>query len=87
MLGWQVHNMLLVKANIDMRDNELAGKAGMAPFVVQKTKRLVRSMQLVQIKQLIDLVLAAERDLKTTGMDGHRRTRHLIYQIAKTTTS
>lgn len=87
MLGWQVHNMLLVKTNPNLSQGELASKGQMAPFVVQKIKNLVKSMNLAQIKQLIDLILQAEQDIKTTGSDAHRRVLLLINQVSRVTTS
>lgn len=85
MMGWQVHNMVIVKTNINSSLSQLAGRAGLAPFVVSKTQRLVRNITLGQIKKLIELVLDAERDLKTTGIDAHQRTRHLVIQAAEIT--
>lgn len=85
MLGWQVHNMLLVKTNTDTNPGELAKNGGMAPFVIQKTKGLVRNLSLGQIKKLIDLILDTEAKIRKTGADAHRQTEHLISQVARIT--
>lgn len=82
LMSWQLHNLLVVKTNDNMPDGKLASRAGMAPFVVSKTRRLSANLSLSQIKQMIGHVLSADSDIKQTRADSDSRIKLLIDQIS-----
>jgi DNA polymerase-3 subunit delta len=82
LISWQLHNLLVIKTNENMPDGNLASRAGMAPFVVSKTRRLSANLSLGQIKQMIGHVLKADSDIKQTRADSDSRIKLLIDQIS-----
>ena len=83
LLSWQMHNMLIVRANYALNTAQLSAKAGLAPFVVDKTRRLVRRLTLGSIKYLIELILEADYDMKYRGLDADQRVKLLIDRIVR----
>jgi len=84
MLSWQIHNLLIVKANTKTSPGRLASQAGLAPFVINKTRNLASGLSLVQIKNLIKLTIRADLDIKQTRADVDQRVKLLIDQIGLT---
>ena len=81
LMSWQLHNLLVVKANYKTPTPQLAGQAGLAPFVINKTRRLVNALSLAQIKRLINLTIATDSDIKQTRADTDSRIKLLIDEI------
>jgi DNA polymerase III delta subunit len=82
LLAWQINAMLVVKANPDTSQRELASTAGLAPFVVSKLSSSTRAVPLVSILRAADVVLTADTRMKKTRADAVSVTRVLIDQLA-----
>lgn len=82
LMAWQLHNLLVVKANEHtLSPSQLASAAGLAPFVVSKTRALASHLSLGQIKKLISLTVQADVDIKRTRADVDARIKVLIEEI------
>lgn len=83
MMAWQLHNMLIVRTNFELNDREVASRAGLSPFVVEKNRKLVTKLTLRNIKNMIDLSIKTDFKLKQTGSDKNQRIKLLIDQIGQ----
>jgi DNA polymerase-3 subunit delta len=81
MLAWQINIMLIVKLNERKSDRDIASAAKLAPFVVSKTKRLVKSLTRQQIIAIADATLEADIAMKKTRANAEQRAIFLIYKI------
>lgn len=81
LMAWQLHNLLVVKTNFKLPVSRLAAQAGLAPFVVDKTRRLTTGLSLQQMKKMVELTIEADGAIKKTRADVDQRIKLLIDQI------
>lgn len=72
MLIWQTHILAVVYSAVDLSESEVAKSAKLNPFVIRKTKNLVRSMNRNQLNRILDSVAQCDISLKTTSVDPWR---------------
>lgn len=69
MLAWQLHVLAIIKTAGERTDSEIAKEAKLNPFVVGKSKRIARKLQLIEIKKLTDDLLDLDIRLKSESID------------------
>lgn len=83
MIAWQLHNIALVKSAGTMSASEIASKAKLAPFVVQKTQRITSKLSLAAIKEMIELTSKADLALKTSTVDQTQLIHQLVGKLSR----
>lgn len=67
MLAWQLHMLALVKAAGSRPPEQIAKEAKLKPFTVKKTQSLARNLSSINLKKMIQDLLALDLKLKTTA--------------------
>ena len=67
MLSWQLHMLALVKAAGSRPPDQIAKEAKLKPFTVKKTQSLARNLSSINLKKMIQDLLALDLKLKTTA--------------------
>lgn len=84
-LSWQLDALSVVKTNQDKPTGQLASASGLSPFVIDRLKTLTRRLTLGQIKNMMNMTLNADYDMKQTGIDVDQRAKLLIAQLGQIT--
>jgi len=69
MLGWQFHNVLVVKSQTGLNDNELAKQFKISPYVLSKARGLANKLTMADIKAVFSILAQQDYDLKNVDMD------------------
>lgn len=69
MLAWQLHILALVSVAGERSDSDIARDAKLSPFVVQKSRTLVRHASKTQIKQWVSDLRKLDVTLKSSAID------------------
>lgn len=64
MLAWQINNIAVVVSAGDKDPDSIARAAGMSPYVASKLKTATRSMNKRSLRELVDLTLKTDVELK-----------------------
>lgn len=83
MLGWQLHNLLIVKAAEELPASEIAKDFGMSPFVINKTRRLNGRVDFDTLNLTYDSVIETDFKLKTGGGEPDLLMEQLIINLAQ----
>jgi len=83
MIGWQLRNLLVVKAAGERSPGQIAKEAKMAPFVVTKTKSLARNLELPILAKCYRQLQQTDLKLKTTNADPDVAMEQLITDVAR----
>lgn len=83
MIGWHLHNLLVVKSANNKNPAIIAKDQKIAPFVVGKSQRVSRTLQLRQLKSSVDLAVNADLRIKTQPNDPDRVLEHLILMLVQ----
>lgn len=81
MLAWQLHAVALVKVAGEKTDAEIAKEAKLNPFVVSKSRRIARKLQLTDIKRLISDLLSLDIRLKSESIDPDEALKNYLLRI------
>lgn len=82
LLASQVHALAVVVAAGGKSADQVAGDAGLHPFVVRKTQAVAQKLGKDRIKQIIVDVAACDMQLKTTGADPWQLLSILLQRLA-----
>lgn len=80
MLAWQLHVLALIKASTDS-PNEIAKKAKLNPFVVNKSYSLAQSVNRDRLKEIIGTVSSIDIQLKNQSIDPDEAMKYLLLSI------
>lgn len=81
MLIWQTHILAVVASAENTADAQIAKDAKLSPYVVQKTRALVRRLSRSQLKQIIDVIIACDTNLKTSSAEPWRVLEQALIQL------
>lgn len=65
LLAWQLHAMALVVAAGNMSTSEIASKTNLKPYTINKTKNIVRNMNIKDVAKLVDKLTDIDYKSKT----------------------
>lgn len=82
MLGWQLHILALIRA-AGGRQNEVALKTKLHPFVVSKNFPLASRLTTSQLKELIEKVFEAELSIKRDGLNAENVVSVLLLTLSQ----
>ncbi len=82
MLIWQTHIIAVVASAEGVPDSQVAKDAKLNPFVVQKTRSLAKQLSRSKIRTIIEVVAAADIQLKTSAVDPWRSLELVIAKIS-----
>lgn len=82
LLAWQLHILAIIKSAKNIPIDDVARKAKISPFVVQKSAKIARSISMDKLKQLIKTTLKIDVQLKTEAINADDAMKHLILQMA-----
>lgn len=69
MLAWQLHILAIIKTAGDRSDEQIASEAKINPFVVRKSRNIIKEITLTKLKDLIINLTKLDLNLKTTTID------------------
>ncbi|MDZ7785953.1 MAG: DNA polymerase III subunit delta [Candidatus Saccharibacteria bacterium] len=81
MFAWQFHVLAIVKAADDMPPGEIAKRAKLNPYVVQKTGRIARKLSLGEIKTYVRALRRLDEKLKSTRMNADDALKSFIISL------
>lgn len=81
MLAWQLHAMGVVVTAGSRSDDQIARDARLSPYVVKKTRGLVRGMGVADIRELVQRALALDVGSKTGKIDIDQGLRNFIVGV------
>ena len=84
LLVWQLHVLAVVKAAGTAMDSDIASRAKINPYVVRKTRGLVRGISPGSIRQLTRQVLELDVRLKSESIDADAAMQNLLIGISNT---
>jgi DNA polymerase-3 subunit delta len=82
MLGWQMHVVALVKSSEDTSPAELAKKASINPFVIQKSGNIASRLSITQIRRILAGLVRIDWSIKNKSIDGDDAIKNLLVAIA-----
>lgn len=83
MIGWQLHNILVAVAGKGLSAAEIAKQAGLAPFVVQKTRVSAASLGIKELRQMYKTLTDTDFALKRSGIDPDIAIEQLIVNLSR----
>lgn len=87
MICWQLSNMATVVAHSGKTAQQIAGDAGISPYVAQKSMSITRSMSLGTMQSLLTLAAEADLKLKKSAAPSDQVIEQLIDRLSVETTS
>ena len=81
MLGWQLHNVLVVKLGNERTDAQIAKDHKMSPYVVGKTRNLIRHISLTRLQEMFDEATETDLKLKSSKSDNDLIMENLISKL------
>ena len=83
MIGWQLRNLLVVKAAGGRALAKVASEAKISPFVLQKAQTVARSIPLEALQTAYLQVSKTDYQLKTTSIDADVAVEQLLVEITQ----
>ena len=83
MLGWQLHQLAVVKTAGDRSPETIASDAKMSPYSVRKSQGIARRLSLADLKKLISDLLSIDRRSKRTTLDLDEALQHYLLKLAR----
>jgi DNA polymerase-3 subunit delta len=81
MLAWQLHAMSVAVTAGSRSDDQVARDAKLSPYVVKKTRGLIRGRSVAEIRELVQLALALDVGSKTGKVDIDQGLRNFIVGV------
>lgn len=81
MVAWQLHILALVATAKDRQPGDIAKEAKIHPFVVNKSRGLLRNISYPKLKQLIKQALELDVRLKSQTIDADDALRHYLLSV------
>lgn len=78
MIGWQIHILAVVKTAKGRSARQIAQEAGLHPFVVQKSLKLVQKMTLQKLRVLVHRAVELEVEIKHRTMNADDAVKHFL---------
>lgn len=82
MIGWQLHNLLVVKAAGSRSPLQVAKEAGINPYVINKAAASSSKIELASLKQTYRRLLETDYKLKSTSTNSDVLVEDLIVSVA-----
>ena len=82
MISWQLHIFALIKTAGTQERTETAKKAGISPFVVNKSYALAHKLSLDELKKLINQALKLDISLKSQSIDADEALKFFLLSLA-----
>ncbi len=83
MIIWQLHILAVVQASGNLSSSQIASKAKLSPFVVDKAKRILSKITKPQLKRIIRLVSDLDVTLKTESINADNALKQLLLEIVE----
>lgn len=84
MFAWQLHVLAVVaQAPSDMSDQAIAKRSGISPFVIGKSRRLVRAMSIHDVRRYLATLRKIDLDSKSKTIDLDDALKYFILSLAK----
>lgn len=81
MLIWQAHILSIVQTTSSLGDSEIAKIYKINPFVITKTKRLIKNRDLSTLKKIVNKVAKLDITLKTNSHDPWRALEQTLFAL------
>ena len=81
MLVWQANVLAIIHSAGSTPESEVAKSAKLNPYVVRKTKGLIRTMSKQQLNKILDVVATCDIQLKTTATSPWRLIEQVILSV------
>lgn len=81
MLGWQMHIVALVKSAKDTNPTELAKKAAINPFVIQKSRQIASKLDRAQTRKILADLVNIDWSVKNKGLNADDAIKNLLVSI------
>lgn len=81
MVAWQLHILALVATAKDKQPGDIAKEAKVHPFVVNKSRGLLKNLSYSHLKQLINRALELDIRLKSQAIEADDALRHFLLSI------
>lgn len=82
LIAWQLHVLALVATGGGRSDDEIAREAKISPYVVRKSRSIVRSIGGGMVKVLVNKALELDVKLKTVSIDADDALQNFVISIA-----
>jgi DNA polymerase III subunit delta len=83
MIGWQMHIVAVVKSAKDINPADLAKKASINPFVIQKSRQIALKLDNSQIKKILAELVDTDWSIKNKSIDADDALKNLLIGIGE----
>jgi DNA polymerase-3 subunit delta len=83
MLGWQLHNLLVIKAAAGKNTSEIAKDFGISPFVINKSRRLSERLEMATLELAYEGLVETDLKLKTSAGEPDLLMEQLIISLSQ----
>ena len=83
MLGWQMYMVAVVKSAKDINPADLAKKASINPFVIQKTRQIAAKLDRNQTKRILSELVDIDWSIKNKSINADDAIKNLLISIGE----